>query len=66
MDFFLQVLGNADSLTMLQKLLRCEVKAAFFENFTILLPLKFYVKSNFGELKRSKNVIFGNFRGSKS
>ena len=41
--------------TMLQKLLKCEVKAWF----------RFYVKSNFGEFKRSKNVIFDNFRGSE-
>ena len=33
--------------TMLQKFLKCEVKAAWCGNFTILLPLKFYVKSNF-------------------
>ena len=31
----------------------------------ILLPLRFYVKSNFGEFERSKNVIFGNSRGSE-
>ena len=31
----------------------------------ILLPLQFYVKSNFGKFKRSKNVIFGNFRDSE-
>ena len=32
----------------------------------IILPsLGFYVKSNFGELKRSKNVIFVHFRGSQ-
>ena len=30
-----------------------------------LLPLRFYVKSNFWEFKRSKNVIFGHFRGSE-
>ena len=36
--------------TMLQKLSKCEFKA----NFTIYLPLRFYVKSNFGEFKRSK------------
>ena len=39
---------------MLQKFSKCEVKAAWCGNFTILLPLKFYVKSSFGELKRSK------------
>ena len=31
-------------------------------NLIVLLPLWFYLKSNFGELKRSKNVIFANFR----
>ena len=30
-----------------------------------LLPLQFYVKSNFGKFKRSKNVIFGNFWDSE-
>ena len=30
----------------------------------ILLPLRFYVKSNFGEFKWSKNAIFGSFRDS--
>ena len=30
-----------------------------------LLPLRLYMKSNFGEFKRSKNVIFGNFRDSE-
>ena len=47
---------------MLQKLSKCEVKAARNGHFSNLSPLGFYVKSNFGELKRSKNVIFGNFR----
>ena len=32
-------------ITMLQKLVECEVMAALSGNFTILLPLKFYVKS---------------------
>ena len=40
--------------TMLQKLSKCEVKAARCGNFTICLPLRFYVKSNFGEFKQSK------------
>ena len=48
---------------MLQKLSKREVKAAQCGN-TISLPLRFYVKSNFGEFKHSKNVIFGNFRDS--
>ena len=43
----------------------CEVKAARHGLFSNLLPLRFYVKSNFGELKRSKNVIFANFRDSE-
>ena len=40
--------------TMLQKFSNCEVKAARCGNFTIFPPLKFYVKSNFGEFKRQK------------
>ena len=47
--------------TMLQKLSKCEVKAWLWWNLIILLPLRFYVKSNFSELELSKNVIFGNF-----
>ena len=31
-------------------------------NLIILLPLRLYVKSNFGKFKWSKKVIFGNFR----
>ena len=38
------------SSTMLQKLSKHEVKAARFGNFTICLPLRFYVKSKFGEI----------------
>ena len=41
-----------------QKLLKFEVKAWLYWNLIILPPLQFYVKSNFGEFKRSKNVIF--------
>ena len=41
---------------MLQKFSKCEVKAAWCGNFTILLPLKFYVKSNFGKIRISKNA----------
>ena len=48
--------------TMLQKLSKCEVKAARNGHFSNLPPLRFYVKSNFGKLKQSKNVIFANFR----
>ena len=51
--------------TMLQKLSNCEVKAWLCWNLIILLPLRFYVKSNFGEFKQSKNVVFGNIRGSE-
>ena len=51
--------------TMLQKLSKCEVKAWFCWNVIILQPLWFYVKSNFGAFKLSKNVIFGNFRDSE-
>ena len=31
----------------------------------MLTPLRFYVKSNFGELKLSKNANFDNFRASE-
>ena len=51
--------------TMLRKLSKCEVKEAWCGNFTICLPLRFYVKSNFGEFKQSKNVIFATFKGSE-
>ena len=51
--------------TLLQKLSKCEVNAAWCKNFTVCLPLRLYMKSNFGEFKRSKNVIFGTFRGSE-
>ena len=51
--------------TMLQKLSECEVKAWLCWNLIILLALRFYIKSNFGEIKWSKNVIFGNFRDSE-
>ena len=51
--------------TMLQKLSICEVKARHYQNLITLLPLRFYVKSNFSEFKPSKNVIFGNFRDSE-
>ena len=48
---------------MHQKFSKCEVKAAQFWNFTILLPLKFYVKSNFGELKWSKMLFLAILEG---
>ena len=48
--------------TMLQKLSKCEVKAWLCQNLMIFLPIRFNVKSNFGEFKRSKNVIFCYFR----
>ena len=51
--------------TMLQKLSKCEVEAWLCWSFTILPPHRFYVKSNLGDFKRSKNGIFGNFRGSQ-
>ena len=51
--------------TMLQKISNCEVKAWLCWNFIILSTLRFYVKSNFGKLKRSKNVIFANFTDSE-
>ena len=37
----------------------------FVEIGSFLSPLIFHVKSNFGEFKLSKNVIFGNFRRSE-
>ena len=43
--------------TMLQKLSKYEVKAWLCWNLIILLRLRFYVKSNFGEFKWSKNVF---------
>ena len=45
--------------TMLQKLSKCEVKAWLCWYLINLPPLWFCVKSNFGEFKRSKNVILG-------
>ena len=44
---------------------KLRVKTAQCWNSTTCLPLRFYVKSNFGEFKQSKNVIFGTFRGSE-
>ena len=42
---------------MLQKFSKYEVKAVWCGNFTILLPLKFHVKSSFGKNRMSKNAI---------
>ena len=39
---------------MLQKFSKCEVKAAWLANYTILLPQKSYVKSNICESEWSK------------
>ena len=44
--------------TMLQKLSKCKVKAWLCCNLIFLQPLTFYVKSNFGKFKQSKNIIF--------
>ena len=52
-------------ITMLQKLSKCEVKAWLWWSLIILPSLWFYVKSNFGEFKRPKNVIFCNFKASE-
>ena len=51
--------------TMLQKLSKCEVKAWLCWHLIILLSLWFWVKSYFGQFKRSKNVFFGHFRESE-
>ena len=51
--------------TMLQKFSKCEVKAWLCWNLIIVPPLQFYVKSNLGKVKWSKNVIFGNLRDSE-
>ena len=40
------------------KLSKCEVKAAWCGNFTNCMPLRSYVKSNFGEFKRFKKCHF--------
>ena len=56
---------NSTLCTMLQKLSKFEVKAWLCWNMIILPPLRFYVKSNFVEYKRSKDVIFANFRSSE-
>ena len=60
-----EITQSSSRFTMLQKLSKCEVEAWLCWNLIILPPLRFYVKSNFGEFKQSKNVIFGNFRGSE-
>ena len=43
--------------TMLQKFSKYEVKAAWCVNLPILVSLKFYVKSNFGAIRISENII---------
>ena len=58
-----QISNRSQYRTMLQKLSKCEVEDWLCRNLTILLPLRFYVKSNFGLFKQFKNVIFSNFRG---
>ena len=50
---------------MLQKFSKCEIKAWLCRNSIILPPLRFYMKSNFAEIKQSKNVIFGQFGDSE-
>ena len=57
--------GSKFHSTILQKLSKCEVNAWLCWYLIILPPLQFHVKSNFGEFKRSKNVIFGNFGDSE-
>ena len=59
-----KVLVASTQFTRLQKHSKCEVKVWLCWNLIILPPLQFYVKLNFGEYKRSKNVIFGKFRAS--
>ena len=43
----------------------CEIEAWLCWNLMILLLLRFCVKSDFGEFKRSINVIYGIFRDAK-
>ena len=52
-------------ITMLQKLSKCVVKAWLCWYLISLPPLRFCVKSHFGESKRSKNVVYGNFRDAE-
>ena len=61
LEIILDEIGNYKD-TVLQKLSKCEVEAWLCCNLMILLPLRFYVKSNLGDFKQSKNVIFCNFR----
>ena len=51
--------------TMLQKLLKCEVKAWLCQNLIIFPALQFYVKYSLGEFHQSKNVTFGNLGDSE-
>ena len=53
------------SNNFLGKLSKCEVKAWLCWNLITLLPLPYYVKSNFGGYKQFKYVNFGIFRGSE-
>ena len=64
-SLFLILFSLSKQNTLLQKLSKCEVEAWLCWNLIILLPLRFLVKSNFGKFIQSKNVIFGNFRGSE-
>ena len=59
---FLKYKDALQICTVLQKLSKCEVKAWLCYHLIILLPLQFYVKSNFDKFNRSKNVIFGNLK----
>ena len=60
----LNLLEDELECTMLQKLAKCD-KGLTLLKFDHLLPVRFYVKSNFGGFNQSKNVIFANFRGSE-
>ena len=62
---WIQWWNHSHAFTMLLNLSKCEVKAWLCWNLIILPTLIFYVKSNFGDFKWSKNVIFGNFRDSE-
>ena len=42
-----------------------QLRLDFVEKFQFLLSLRFFLKSNIGELKRSNYVIFANFRDSE-
>ena len=59
------IITKSYTYTMLQKISKCEVKAWLCWSLIILPPLRFCVKSHFGEFKHSKNVTYGNFRDSE-